>query len=84
MSAQLQSYIHEALRNLHYHWPSKTHLQLFLGVGELFVFFICFFIPQYNSLFWVLREAPAISFTCLFGNQLRIMENYLNKNIASR
>lgn len=84
MSAQLQSYIHEALRNLHYHWPSKTHLQLFLGIGELFVFFICFFIPQYNSLFWVLREAPAISFTCLFGHQLRIMENYLNKNIASR
>ena len=45
---------------------------------------LCFFISQYNSLFWVLREAPAIFFTCLFGHQQRIMENYLNKNIASR
>ena len=76
--------IHEALRNLHYHWSLKTHLLLFLGVGAFFGSFICFFISQYNSLFWVLVEAPAISLTCFFGHQQRIMENYLNKNIASR
>ena len=53
--------------------------------GRGIVWFIhMFFISQYNSLFWVLGEAPAISFTCLFGHQQRIMENYLNKNIASR
>lgn len=41
--------IHEALRYLRYHWPSKTHLLLFLGVGALFGSFICFSFPNITA-----------------------------------
>lgn len=78
-------------RSLHPRSSQKPPLSLAFENTPIFfrgrgiVWFIhTFFISQYNSLFWVLGEAPGISFTCLFGHQQRIMENYLNKNIASR